>query len=108
MIIETPEVKRFLDDYDILFSSGLMMPVTVDLSKGDSISFDDKAILVHLSSKPSQLNPDKTLPAEDITIFTPHILSIQHRVREVVDLSPNEQASYQKTLEDFVTHPTIQ
>jgi hypothetical protein len=85
-----------------------MMPITVDLERGDSISFDDKAILVHLAPKPSKLNPENTLPAEDITIFTPHIISIQHRVREIVELSPNEKAEFQETWNKLIAHPTVQ
>lgn len=108
MIIEIPEVKKILDDYDILFESGFMMPLTIDLDKGDTITFDDKAILIHLTSKPSRNNPDKFLPAEDITVFTPHIISIQHRTREVTELTPNEKASWAKTWETLVPHPTVQ
>lgn len=108
MKIETPEVKKILDDYDILFDSGFMMPLTVDLSKGDTISFDDKAILVHLTPKPSQADPKKFLPAEDLTIFTPHIISIQHRVREFIEPSPEESLRWEKTWKDLTVSPTIQ
>jgi len=107
MIIQTPEIKRYLDDYDILFTSGFLMPLTIDLAKGDSISFDEKAILVHLSSKPSLIQLDKTLPVEDITIFTAHIISIQHRVREVVELSPEAQLQAQKVWQELATSTTI-
>lgn len=108
MLIQTPEVKKILDDYDILFQSGFMMPLTIDLEKGDTISFDDKAILVHLAAKPSKSDPNKLLPAEDITVFTPHIISIQHRTRELVEPSPEEKLKWAKTWADLITSPTIQ
>lgn len=106
MIIEQPEVKHILDDYDILFASGYLMPITIDLAHGDTISLDDKAILVHLSAKPSQSNPARQLPAEDITVFTPHIISIQHRSREVVEPSLEQKAELAKTWQELVGVPT--
>lgn len=104
MIISSPEVKRTIDDYDILFDSGFVMPISIDRASGDTISFDDKAVLIYLAPKPSSTNPDKFLPSEDITIFPSHIISIAHRTKEVTELSPNEKEGWRRLL----AHPTIQ
>jgi hypothetical protein len=91
MLVTTPEVKRTLHDYDIIFESGMMIPATIDHGRGDNIEFSDRHIKIHLAPKPSLNNPDHTLPAEDTTIFLNHVVSIQHRVREVTELSPEEK-----------------
>ena len=91
MYVETPLVKHSVSDYDIIFDSGMILPITIDLSAGDTISFSDQAILIHLAPKPSVNDPDKLLPSKDITIFTPHIVSIEHSQREVTELTPEEK-----------------
>lgn len=101
MLINTPLAKKTVDDYDVLFESGMVMPLTVDLDAGDEIHFNDAIIKVHLASKASKNSPDKTLPAEDITIFVKHILSIQHRSREVEEQSPEERAQWFKDFDSL-------
>jgi hypothetical protein len=101
MLIETPIVLKTLHDYDILFDSGMMIPITVDLASGDTISFNDLTITVQLTAKPSLNDPAKVLPAEDITIFNSHIVSIQHRQREIQELSPEEKYTWQETFKEL-------
>lgn len=101
MIITTPLEKRTVDDYDVLFESGMVMPITVEPDAGDQIQFGDNIIRVHLAAKPSRNNPEKSLPAEDITLFVRHILSIQHRVREVVEQTPEERNEWQKAFDQL-------
>lgn len=91
----TPEVK-LVDDFDFVFDSGQFMPITVDKLAGDTIEFEPDSVTVHLVRKPSLVDPEKTLPAEDITIFARHIISVQHRAREIA-LVPVDPA-WQKTL----------
>jgi hypothetical protein len=90
MRIESPEVKHLVNDYDIVFQGGVTMAVTVDISAGDTLEFGEKLILVHLTAKPSPTDPDTLLAPEDITIFVPHVLSIQRREREVRERTPDE------------------
>lgn len=86
----TPEVKKIVNDYDIVSKSGMMLPVTIDLALGDTITFNDLTIMVHLSAKPSKTNPLQTLPAEDITIFINQVFSVQHREREIIERTPTQ------------------
>lgn len=101
MKIEYPEVKKILDDYDITYVSGLMIPITVDKSLGDEVEFPDGAIIFKLTSKPSKADPEVFLPAEEITVFVKHLACVQHRVREVTLLSPDQQVEWKKTLQEI-------
>lgn len=98
MIVNAPEVKRLVDEYDFMFVSGMMMPVTVDVEAGDRAVFSDDRILIRLTAKPSLNDPEKKFPAENITIFTKHLLSLQHREREIVDLTPEQKFEWKDTI----------
>jgi len=100
MIVNTPEVKRLVDDYDFTFLNGMLLPVIVDTEAGDTINFFSATIQIHLAAKPSMNDPSLTLPAEDITIYTQHLATKQHRVREVIALDPEQQHEWAKTLKD--------
>ena len=99
-IPSTPAVK-LLDDYDFVFTSGMMMPVTINVAVGDRISFNAETVVVYLTPKPSSTDPDRMLSSEDITIFTKHLASVQHRVREVLDLTPEQQLEWKKTIAEL-------
>lgn len=103
MQIVVPEVKTKLEEYDFQTDHGLILPITLDLLRGDHITFDEAhgKVLIHLASKKNQLSPDKLTSEEDITIYLRHIVSLQHRVREVVELTPEQEFEWQKTLKDI-------
>lgn len=108
MILNSPEVKRIVDDYDIVFESGMMLNVTLDFSLGDEIHFTDSQILITMASKPSKSDPTKLTTAEDNTVFLRHVASIVHRKREVLELNPEQKHELAKTWLDMTTHPTVQ
>ncbi len=101
MNIEVPILKRVLDDYDLVYENGMVLPLTIDLVAGDTIEIGEKVISARLVAKPSQNDPTRILPAEEITIFISKVASIQHRVREVNEQTPEEKASWQKTFQEF-------
>jgi hypothetical protein len=101
MIVNTPETKYLVDDYDFTFMNGMMLPVTVNERVGDTIQFFDTAVVVHLAAKPSMNDPKIALPAEDITIYKTHLATQQHRIREVVALAPEQQHEWAKTLKEI-------
>lgn len=80
---------RVVVDYDFTFTSGGVLPITVDEAAGDSVSFQSSpvAVVITLAAKPSPVNPDLVLPEEEITIFQSHLLAIQKRSRVVQDLT---------------------
>lgn len=106
MIINEPEVKRVVDDYDFVFISGQMMPVTIDKEAGDTVEIDKDSVVINLTAKKSLTDPNRTLPAEEITIFAKHLISIQHRKREVVELTAEQKVSWMRTLQEL--NSTIQ
>ena len=98
-----PKVKT-VDDLDFTFSNGLVMPITIDKAAGDVVDWNihEDAIVIHLSAKPSQ-DGESTLPAEDITVFRKNILLIQHRTREITELTSaqkREISEWKKTLQE--------
>ena len=109
MILTTPEVKHLVLDYDIVFSSGMVLPLTIDEKAGDVITIGDKYIEVFMSAKPSMNDPKKTIPAESMTLFLQHVVSIQHRQREVVELSPEQKLEWARTVQQGMSgNQTIQ
>ena len=101
MIINSPESRREVFDYDISFVNGSTAPFTICPALGDTISFSDKVILIHLAEKPSPLRTGEKLDAEDITVFTPHVLFIQKRRREIVDLDPEKRFEWEQMVKSM-------
>lgn len=101
MIVNVPNEKHVVDDYDFTFIGGMTMPVTVNTEVGDSILFSDTVVRISLTSKPSINDPKKQLPAENITIYTAHLAAYQHRVREVIELTPEQQHEWAKTMKQL-------
>lgn len=83
--------KKVIDEYDFIFVSGMILPVTIDKSLGDTLEYVEGGIKIKLTPKPSLSDPETSLPAEDITIFSNQLLAIQHRTRDIVTLTPEEQ-----------------
>ena len=102
MEVITTQKTFILHDYDIVFSNGMMMPITVNLDLGDTIEIGDTRLIAHLTAKPSLSDIKKNLPAEDITIFLSQVVSIQHRERSVLELTPNEKVEWAKLFEETV------
>jgi hypothetical protein len=107
MDITSPEVKKTYEDYDILFSSGFLMPLVVDPSNGDTIDLEADPIRIFIAPKPTQSDPKKFTQREDIIVFRSHILSIQHRTREAIEPSPEEKHQLAKAFKDLITSSTI-
>lgn len=108
LITSSPEVKKILDDYDFFFESGMSMSVTLDFALGDSIKYNDLTVVITKIARPNPNNPAQIIPAEDTTLFINHIISVQHRQREVVEFTPEEKQAWAKTWEDLISHPTVQ
>lgn len=101
MLVQSPEVKKVLFDYDFTFDTGMVLPLSLDPTIGDTIVLGDHVIQVHIEPRPSLSNPDTILPGEDFTIFTSHVLAIQKRKREVTELSPEEKIGWGKMMEEL-------
>lgn len=101
MIIKSDEPKaRLVEDYDIYLVGGRVIPLTLDLSLGDHIEFETcpGVIFVQMSKKVSPQNPDQFIPAEDMTIYKSQVLFVQHRTREALDLTVEQQMEWEKAI----------
>lgn len=99
--VNTPENKKIVDDYDFIFDSGMVMPVTIDPDAGDSVSFNADGVVITLVAKPNPNDVSKILPAEDITMFSRHLACVQHRRREIIQLTPEQQLEWRKALQEM-------
>jgi hypothetical protein len=100
MIINSPEVRKTLEDYDFVTTTGLMMVHTIDKAAGDTIDFHDSIIRIHLTSKKGLAEDSKT-QEEEILIFKDHLISISHRTREVVEDDPEVKHAYAMTIQEM-------
>ncbi len=103
MMIESPTTKTILEDYDVVSVNGMMMPITINATLGDTIELGPTQIVAHLVAKPSINDPNKLLPAEHIIIYTAQVFSIQHRTREVTNLTPEQRFELDKTYQELAS-----
>lgn len=103
MIINTPLETKVVDEYDIATGGGLVMPVTIDPKAGDTFEESDSKFTIHIAPRQSMNDPMKSLPAENITIYKSHVISINHRTREVPPLTPEQQFEWNKTLQEMIS-----
>lgn len=103
MQIETPQEMKVVDEYDIATDAGLVMPITIDAKEGDTFEEHDDRFIIHLVPKSSIYDSAKKHPAEDITIYKRHVISLNHRIREIPPLTPEQQFQWQKTAQELGT-----
>jgi hypothetical protein len=104
MIVKSPEPKkRKIDDYEIHLEGGIILPLNLDFEAGDSVDWEHSptAIRVKLASKPSVTDVGINTLEEDLTIMLSKVLFIQHRQREVTDLTVEQQLEWSKTIQEL-------
>lgn len=106
MIIESTNPPKIINEYDISILSGMIMPVTIDEKAGDTFEELTDRLKIYLAPKPNFHDSTKFIPAENIEIYKTHIVSVNHRTREVPQLTPEQQVQWQKTIQEIgkVTH----
>lgn len=104
-IVSPDPARRTVEDFDFTFSSGQILPVTIDKAAGDTVSFEKSplAIVINLVEKPALTNPDVILPGEEITILYNHLIAIQRRVREITDLTAEQAAELREAITQLAT-----
>jgi hypothetical protein len=96
MIINNVAEIKIVEEYDILLSNGILVPLTIDKQAGDTVEYehDPVAVKFNIAAKQSESNPDVKTPEEEITIFMAHVLTINKRKREVTQLSPEQKEQW--------------
>jgi hypothetical protein len=107
MQIIHPDSKRVVDDYDFTFSHGIVVPVRIDLERGDSIEFIEGGVNIKIVSKPSLNEPGRMIPAEEVTLFSQHLISIHHRQTEVTELSPEQRFEWSEMVKQYSGKDTV-
>lgn len=109
MIISSPiKQEKTYDCYDFTFVGGVVIPVTLDLAAGDSVELGHAdRIYITIQERPSLNDPDKLLPAENLVLERRNMLGYTHRVQKVAEVSADQKAEWDKTIQDLTTK-TIQ
>lgn len=100
MIVTTPLETKTVTDYTFQFANGLSMLLTVDENAGDSVDWATSPLIVifKLAEKPSPNNSEVKLPAEEISVFLSHVLSISKQNRTITELTPEQKQEWKNTL----------
>lgn len=78
-----PEPK-VVEQYDFTLRGGIVFPITIDPSAGDTIDFQDAQVRAWKAPRVGQNDPTVGLPGEEIVIYRQWLLAYQHRSVEVV------------------------
>lgn len=98
MLVTSPTLPpRRVHDYDFMLSNGAVQTVTVDEKAGDTVDINEFSVRIIISPK-SSFDRTKTIPGEEIVMFSRHIVSIQKREREITELTPEQQYEWSKTI----------
>lgn len=109
MNITSPSRVRKLKFIDVVYDSGRIHPLTIDIEAGDSYDRDEYEIRVHLSEKTNPLDPEKVLPAEDIVIFVAKVASILTRDVEMPEATDEQRIEMKKFIQGgFLGNTRIQ
>lgn len=98
MRIESTEIKKTVYDYDFGFASGQLLSFTIDPSEGDTIDLGNEVIRAFFPAKPNPINPEVKTPERRVTIYVSQLSAVETRQRELVALTPEQEAEWRRTL----------
>lgn len=101
MLTETPLNPKLVYDYDFTLEGGIGIPLTIDPTLGDSIEFGVEDIKVILKGRPTLQDKDKFLAPDEVVIHRIKVLAYHKREREVLPLTPEQQAEWDRTLQEM-------
>lgn len=101
MKIDSPLEPKVVIDYDFTLEGGIGIPLVIDPTLGDSIEFGDQEVKVFLKGRPTLLDKTKFLAPDEVKISRSKILAYHRREREVLPLTPEQQAEWDKTVQEF-------
>lgn len=101
MQIETQtKTPHEVTDWNFTSLHGLPMSITVDPETGDTVYVDtaNSRIEFHIGERPSPIDPEVTVLAEDITIFCANFLGVRRQKRMVQEVSPEQREEWQRAV----------
>lgn len=105
-IVDKDEFKTVVE-YDFTFTSGMRLPIMVDLNAGDRVIEDDKCYTLDLVAKPS-ISEEEMLQPEVATIYKANLAALILRPRKLRIASVEEKVQFKKLLEGYKTKGTVQ
>lgn len=99
-ITTKPVEPKLLEEFEITYTNGTIMSITLDLAAGDTYKIDRDCRFAVFNSveKPSWSRPNITIPAEEITVIMPNVLCVQHRQRMFEDPTPEQREQWEQVL----------
>lgn len=92
---------HLVEDWEITYSNGSALAVTLNSALGDSVVVGSDFAEFHLSEKPSHVNPDDVLAAEDLIIPLANVNCLRKRVRLLLDPTLEEKEEWQRILNEL-------
>ena len=101
-IINPVAEAHFVQDWEFNFQNGSTLIITVDTLQGDTCEFSESASMVrfYLAEKPSSVDPDGTLEAEDVWVPVRDTV-IRRRNRLVEENTLEEKEEWNRVLRDL-------
>ena len=91
LIVTPGELTKTIKELDITFTNGIVLPLSIDESAGDSIEDTGDKYIVRLTAKASPIQPNETIPAEIFYVFKQNVIVLQERMVTRRLASPDEQ-----------------
>ena len=88
-------------DWELSFSNGTALAISLDEAMGDSCIISSSTLEFHLSEKPSLVNPDDVLAAEDILVSRVNLNWARKRIRLCEDPTLEEKEEWQRILNEL-------
>ena len=109
MIINKPDpVTKPVEDYDFVFTNGTPFSITLDINAGDQADFSEPGLVIFRLTPKITIDGEGFYPAEDVTVFSTHILTMHHRVREVQEITAAQREEWAKILKGEEIPATVQ
>ena len=100
MYITSTTEPRTVVDYEFVCHSGYAFMHTIDEDLGDTVAFGPTPLTVtlYLAEKASITDPEIAIPAEEITVFLTHVVTMHKRPRIVHPTPPEQKFDLRKVI----------
>jgi len=103
MQILAPQTTKDIEHWEFRFVSGLTLGVDVDYLAGDTVDGLDESINIEIVPKPSPVDPDGKMAGKSYTILRSQLAYIERFVRQVPQLTPDQQAAQRALVQKLLS-----